>query len=83
MVWSKEALSSWLLSLEKPTLVTPLLWARSNLRRHWPVRIFHTWRWTDRQGQLYGTMTNWPTQRNRYIQDNKKQKETRQVIHAQ
>lgn len=42
MVWSKEALRSWLLSLQKVTHVTPLLWARSNLRRHWPLWIFHT-----------------------------------------
>ena len=43
MVWSKEALSSWLLSFEKQTDVTPLLWARSKRRRHWPVKIFHTY----------------------------------------
>lgn len=34
IVWSKEALRSWLLSLQKLAHVTPLLWARSNLLRH-------------------------------------------------
>lgn len=43
MVWSKEALSSWPLSLQKLRQVTPLLWARSNLRRHCPLWILHTW----------------------------------------
>ena len=44
MVWSNEALSSWLLSLEKLTEVIPLLWALSNFLRHCPVRIFQTWK---------------------------------------
>lgn len=43
MVWSKEALRSWLLSLQKLRHVTPLLWARSNLLRHWPLWIFQTY----------------------------------------
>ena len=42
MVWLKEALRTWLLSLEKLRQVTPLLWACSNLRRHKPLWIFHT-----------------------------------------
>jgi len=42
-VWSKDALRSWLLSREKYTEVTPLVWARSNRRRHCPVWIFHTY----------------------------------------
>lgn len=42
MVWSKDALRIWLLSLEKHRQVTPLLWACSNLRRHKPLWIFHT-----------------------------------------
>lgn len=44
IVWSNEALRIWLLSLEKLRQVTPLLCARSNLLRHWPLWIFHTWR---------------------------------------
>lgn len=44
MVWLKEALRIWLLSLEKLRQVTPLLWACSNLRRHKPLWIFHTFR---------------------------------------
>lgn len=43
IVWSNEALRIWLLSLEKLRQVTPLLCARSNLLRHWPLWIFHTW----------------------------------------
>ena len=39
-VMSNEVVNSWLLSLENCMLVTPLLWAFSNLRRHWPVWIF-------------------------------------------
>lgn len=42
MVWLKELLRIWLLSLEKLRQVTPLLWACSNLRRHKPLWIFHT-----------------------------------------
>lgn len=43
MVWLKDALRIWLLSLEKLRQVTPLLWACSNLRRHKPLCIVHTW----------------------------------------
>lgn len=42
MVWLKDALRIWLLSLEKLRQVTPLLWACSNLRRHKPLCIVHT-----------------------------------------
>ena len=42
MEQSKEELRMRLPSLEKLTQVTPLEWARSNLRRHSPLCIFHT-----------------------------------------
>lgn len=54
MVWSKEALRSWLLSLQKVTHVTPLLWARSNRRRHCPLWIFHTCTHTVDDGRTAG-----------------------------
>ena len=65
IVWSKEALRIWLLSLENVMDVTPLLCALSNLRRHWPVWIFHTY---TRRTQVYShgdskdiSLTNkWP-----------------------
>lgn len=58
MVWSKEVLRSWLLSLQKLTHVTPLLCARSNLRRHWPLWIFHTWT----QSRVSGNDTSFTTE---------------------
>lgn len=42
IVWSKEALRIWLLSLEKLRQVTPLLCALSNLLKHCPLWIFQT-----------------------------------------
>lgn len=42
MEWSKEALNTWLLSLENCRQVIPLVWAFSIFLRHWPVLIRHT-----------------------------------------
>lgn len=41
-VWSNEVLRIRLSSFEKLRQVTPLLWARSNLRTHSPLWTFHT-----------------------------------------
>ena len=41
-VVSNEAEMIWELSLEKRRQVMPFEWAFSNLRKHWPVVIFHT-----------------------------------------
>lgn len=57
MVWSKEALSSWLLSLQKLRQVTPLLWARSKRRKHWPLWIFHTCQRGDEVGKVVWVST--------------------------
>jgi hypothetical protein len=43
---SKDVLRIWVPSLEKETLVTPCPCARSNRRKHCPVRILHTCRFT-------------------------------------
>lgn len=57
MIWSKEPLNSWLLSLLKQTQVTALLWACSNLFRHVPFRILQTW--NNKMIHLITYVTDW------------------------
>lgn len=42
IMWSKDALSTWLLSLENCKQVMPFECAFSILRKHWPVIMRHT-----------------------------------------
>lgn len=67
IVWLKEALRMWLLSLEKLTQVTPLLWACSNLRRHEPLCTRQTYGRPQRRHIVWGEEDHRPKKTSQLI----------------